>query len=78
LAAATLDYAHDRADKGTRRITCPLMVLWSEQGSLGDIDPIKVWRDWADYVKGEAIAAGHFLPEEAPDITARLLLDFLG
>jgi haloacetate dehalogenase len=44
------------------------MVLWSEQGSLGDIDPIKVWRDWADYVKGEAIAAGHFLPEEAPTL----------
>jgi hypothetical protein len=33
-------------------------------------------RDWADDVRGEAIAAGHFLPEEAPETTARPLPDF--
>jgi haloacetate dehalogenase len=77
-AAATIDYAHDKADKGRRRIHCPLLVLWSEHGFLHEnYDPIAIWRDWAEDVKGQAIPAGHFLPEEAPDTTAGLLLDFL-
>lgn len=31
----------------------------------------------ADEVRGGPIAAGHFLPEEAPEETAERLLDFL-
>jgi haloacetate dehalogenase len=35
-AAATLDRAHDEADQARgRRITCPLLALWSAQGPLG-------------------------------------------
>ena len=32
----------------------------------GIIQPIKVWKDWADDVEGESIDCGHFLPEENP------------
>jgi haloacetate dehalogenase len=44
-AAATLDYAHDEADRGRRRIGCPTLVLWSETGGLGGgYDPLEVWK----------------------------------
>ena len=33
-AATTLDYQHDEADRGRRRITCPVLALWSRQGAL--------------------------------------------
>jgi haloacetate dehalogenase len=77
-AAATLDHAHDEADRGRRRITCPTLVLWSATGPVAEwYEPLEVWRAWADDVRGEPIDAGHFLPEEAPEATSRHLLAFL-
>jgi haloacetate dehalogenase len=77
-AAATLDRAHDDADRGRRRIGCPTLVLWSAVGAVGAwYDPLDVWRQWADDVDGGPVDAGHFLPEEAPEETARRLLAFL-
>ncbi|GAA2811047.1 hypothetical protein GCM10020219_098910 [Nonomuraea dietziae] len=41
-------------------------------------EPLDIWQGhWADDVRGGPIDSGHFLPEEAPDETARHLLDFL-
>lgn len=78
-AAATLDYEHDEADRGTRRIPCPTLVLWSHTSSFASwYDPLDVWRTWADQVSGAPISAGHFIPEEARDETVRHLLPFLG
>ncbi|MFI0445430.1 alpha/beta fold hydrolase [Actinomadura sp. 6N118] len=77
-AAATLDYEHDRTDRGRRRITCPTLVLWSAAGPVAEwYEPLELWRTWADDVRGAAIDSGHFLPEEAPDETTRHLFDFL-
>ncbi|MGR6317491.1 alpha/beta hydrolase [Micromonospora soli] len=77
-AAATLDYQHDEADRGTRRIQCPVLALWSHAGPVASwYQPLEVWRAWADQVDGGPVAAGHFLPEEAPDETLRHLLTFL-
>lgn len=77
-AAATLDYRHDRADRGRRRITCPTLALWSESGPLAAwYRPLEIWRAWCDQVDGAPIPAGHFLPEEAPDLTAHRLIEFL-
>jgi len=78
-AAATLDDQHDEADRGRRRIACPVLALWSAQGALGSwYDPLAIWRDWADDVRGQALACGHFLPEEAPDETYAALHAFFG
>jgi haloacetate dehalogenase len=77
-AAATLDYQHDEADRGKRRITCPTLALWSHTGAVARwYQPLEVWRTWADEVHGGPISAGHFIPEEAPDQTTRHLIEFL-
>jgi len=75
-AGAGIDLEHDRADRG-RKITTPLLVLWGQRSGQGSgYDVLGVWRDHADNVTGQAIASGHFLPEEAPDDTYRALHAF--
>lgn len=76
-AAATLDYAADAADRGTRRIECPVLALWSAGGPVDSWHrPLEVWRQWATDVRGRSIAAGHFLPEEAPEEVGSALREF--
>ncbi len=61
-----------------RRITAPLLALWSARSLTGrGEDPLTVWKRWADDVRGHAIDAGHFLPEEAPTQTLAALRAFL-
>lgn len=82
-AAADIDRAHDEADlEAGRRIACPVLVLWSGRGALANWyaeagGPLGLWRRWADDLRGQAIPAGHFFPEEAPELTAALVGDFL-
>jgi len=53
-------------------------VLWSHTGIAASVEqPLEVWRAWADDVLGGPIAAGHFIPEEAPDQITQRLLEFL-
>jgi haloacetate dehalogenase len=68
-AAATLDYAHDEADREAgRRISCPLLALWGRRAFLeGHYDVVDVWCSWADEVHGRALDCGHYIPEEAPE-----------
>jgi haloacetate dehalogenase len=78
-AAATLDHQHDEADRGRRRIGCPVLALWSHIGAVARWhEPLEIWRTWADDVRGGPVTAGHFFPEEAPEQTVHRLLDFLG
>ncbi len=75
-AAAGIDLDHDQADLA-RRITCPLLVLWGKRGLIEMcFDPLALWSERAENVSGKIIDCGHFLPEEAPEETARALLDF--
>jgi haloacetate dehalogenase len=77
-AAITLDYEMDEADRGKRRITCPVLSLWSSEGAVQHwYDALAVWRAWADNVRGKALDCGHFLPEEAPEETYAELRAFL-
>lgn len=79
-AGATFDYELDEADRGVRRIECPVLVLWSKQGELEKwYDVLSVWRDWANDVRGRSIDCGHYLAEEAPEETyAELRAFFVG
>jgi len=82
-AAAGIDREIDQADlHAGRRIGCPLLALWSDKGALAswyedDGGPLGLWRRWADDVRGQAVAGGHFFPEEQPAQTAALIRDFL-
>lgn len=76
-AAATLDFACDESDRGTRRIACPTLALWGRWGALEAwYDVLAIWRDWADDVRGRALDCGHYLAEEAPDETYAALHAF--
>jgi len=76
-AAATIDLEHDEADL-TTKIACPLLAIWGGAAVMeAQYDVLACWRERAADVRGQAIAdCGHFLAEEKPDETARLLLEF--
>jgi haloacetate dehalogenase len=78
-AAASIDRAHDRADrvKG-RRIDSPVLALWSDTGPLASWyadagGPLEIWRDLAPRIAGWPVSGGHFFPEEHPSDTAGAL-----
>jgi haloacetate dehalogenase len=77
-AAATVDLEHDRADaQASRTLAMPLLALWGSESYVGrSFDVVDVWRGYARDVAGCAIDADHYVPEEAPDETARALIDF--
>ena len=79
-AAATLDFAHDEADRRAgKRITCPVLALWGGRGKLEEwYDVPGVCREWADEVRGQALECGHYLPEEAPEETCSELRALFG
>ena len=76
-AGATYDSKLDEADFGQRKIRCPTIVLWAAKGILDKLyDPLEVWRDWADDVRGSVIPGGHYMAEEHPEATLQALMPF--
>jgi haloacetate dehalogenase len=76
-AGATFDFALDEADRGHRKIACPVLALWGRRGRLEEwYDVPAIWRDWADDVRGRALDCGHYLAEEAPEETYQELRTF--
>lgn len=78
-AAATIDLEHDRAHRDAgRTVACPLLVLWGDAGYVGrNFDVAQVWRGYAESVVAVPVASDHYLPEEAPLVTTRVLASFL-
>ncbi|MEO0340228.1 MAG: alpha/beta hydrolase, partial [Bacteroidota bacterium] len=78
-ASATIDLEHDQIDIDCgRKIECPVLCLWGKKGFVGrKYDIIAEWSKWADTVQGQGINSGHYLPEEAPEETLKVLLNFL-
>ena len=81
--AIPLDLEHDEADRD-RKIACPMLMLWAGDMArrpgwqIGKaLGVLESWRERADDVQGRALDCGHFLPEEAPEETAREILAFL-
>jgi haloacetate dehalogenase len=77
-AGATLDEAHDQANRANgRRLDCPIYVTWESGRYHPDETPIDIWRRWARDVDGAAIEAGHLQAEEAPQELLELITPFL-
>jgi haloacetate dehalogenase len=75
-AAASIDLEHDEQDMH-RKIECPLLVLWGDQGLMEkNYDVLSTWRERATDVRGRKLPCGHFLAEEEPDQTFDELVRF--
>jgi haloacetate dehalogenase len=81
-AAATIDREHDAADRQAgRRISCPVLALWSSSGPLAtwytsEGGPLALWRELATHVNGGPTDGGHFFAEEHPQEAATALTQF--
>lgn len=65
-AAATVDLDDDAKD-AQKRIQCPLLLLWGEKGTVGELyDVVDTWADKAINVTGEGLPCGHSPQEECP------------
>jgi haloacetate dehalogenase len=79
-ASASLDLVHDRADREAgRRVCAPILALWGERGTVHRcFRPLEEWRRVAAAeVAGGPLPAGHYLPEEVPDLVLAELVPFL-
>src|SRR5215472_14282042 len=65
-----------RASQPSMRARSP--IIWGAAGGIpAETDaPLATWREWATDVRGFALDSGHYLAEEAPEATAKALLDF--
>lgn len=76
-AAASIDLDHDR-DHETNKIRCPVHVLWGDHGVVGRLfQPVKDWQEKSELVvTGKALPAGHFIPEQVPELLLEEMLAF--
>jgi haloacetate dehalogenase len=76
-AAASIDLEHDR-DHDTTKIACPTHVVWGAHGVVGRLfHPIADWQaKCALPVTGTELPAGHFIPEQAPQLLLKEMQGF--
>jgi len=75
-ASADIDLLHDRESRARGdKIACDTLVLWGSKGVVQRLfRPLDLWQaQCAATVTGEALPAGHFIPEELPGQTAAAL-----
>jgi haloacetate dehalogenase len=80
-ASAGIDLDHDRDSRRRGdKIACDLHVLWGARGVVHKFfEPLVLWQaQCSGTVTGEAVPAGHFIPEELPGETADVLAQFFG
>jgi haloacetate dehalogenase len=77
-AGLRADREADDHDKG-RTIGCPVLFGWSTRDDMVDLygNPLAIWREWADDVRGKAIDSGHHMAEENPGALAAALRELL-
>ncbi|MBB6114788.1 haloacetate dehalogenase [Rahnella inusitata] len=78
-ASAAVDLQHDQIDRNaSRKVRCPLLILWGEKGTVGTcFAPLEEWAKVAEEVQGEALPCGHYLAEEQPQLLLEKVLPFL-
>jgi len=76
---ATLRHdVHDDASDAQRRVTCPLHVLYGQDGVMADLyDFAACWAVKGDNVEIQALPGGHFFIDTHPEQTFRALREVL-
>ena len=78
-ASAGIDLVHDRESRAQgSKVACDMLALWGARGVVNRLfDPMTLWQaQCSGVVAGQAMAAGHFIPEELPSETADALRQF--
>jgi haloacetate dehalogenase len=73
---------YDEEDiKNGKKITCPLLTLWSTRGPIGrQFDVLNIWKTYAKSpakVTGKGLDGGHYLQEDVPDAVVAEVLALL-
>jgi haloacetate dehalogenase len=75
-ASAGIDLVHDASSRQRgEKIACNTLILWGERGVVHRLfKPLGLWQaQCSGFVTGQAVASGHFIPEELPQVTAEHL-----
>ena len=77
-AAASIDLVDDQYDRDRKyKLSMPVHVLWGEYGLVNQcFNPLRDWADVAQRVTGHAVASGHYIPEEIPDVLMQEAKEF--
>nr|ADE10083.1 esterase lipase [Tremella fuciformis] len=78
-AAYSIDVPRIRAalDRG-ERISAPVQLLWGEKGNASKSPIVEIYEArCSNTVEGASVPSGHYLAEEQPEITQKLLLNFV-
>ena len=80
-ASASVDLKYDEEDlKNNRKVTAPLLTLWSTRGPIGRLfDVLNIWKGYANpkKVTGKGLDGGHYLQEDVPDAVVAEVTTFL-
>ncbi|MBC7547368.1 MAG: alpha/beta hydrolase [Polaromonas sp.] len=78
-ASAGIDLQHDRDGRASgEQLQCDTLVLWGAKGVVNRLfKPLELWQSQCSAnVTGQAMEAGHFIPEELPAEVAKTLAAF--
>lgn len=76
-AAIEVDFRHDTVDLD-RRVACPSLVLFGSDGPMARrYDVAGTWSDRLLQMRAQAVAGGHFFPEQSPSESSAALMTFL-
>jgi haloacetate dehalogenase len=68
-ATVTIDFDMDKADFGSKKIACPVLVLWGSNSHCGrHFKPLEAWAPWCSDLRGWDIPTGHYPAEQRPDV----------
>lgn len=79
-ASATIDLQHDAEGRvRDHKIACDTLVLWGDRGVVHRMfAPLALWQaQCSGQVSGLVVPAGHFIPEELPDVTSDALAQWM-
>lgn len=79
-ASAGIDLEHDRESRARgEKIACDTLAIWGATGVVHRLfETLALWQaQCAGLVSGQAVPAGHFIPEELPSETAQALRNFM-